>query len=216
MKRLLHLDASPRGDRSLSRGLAAQFIADWRTQHPDDIITYRDLGREPVPHVTEAWVEGAYNPPDERSEAARQAMVISDGLVDELLAADLILLSTPMYNLNIPSTLKAYIDQIVRVGRTFTMDMKGLVEGKGMLVITARGGVFQPGTPFADYDLQEPYLRAIFGFIGITDITFVNCEGTNAGDDIRQKSLADARERLVELAAGNCGSKSDQERGAQA
>lgn len=206
MTRILHLDASPRGDRSLSRSLAAQFAEARRAHHPDDTITYRDLGREPVPHVTEAWVEGAYTPEDQRSEAAVQAMRISDALVDELLAADLILLSTPMYNLNIPSTLKAYIDQIVRVGRTFTMDMKGLVQDKRMLVITARGGVYQPGTPFADYDLQEPYLRAIFGFIGITDITFIHCEGTNVGDEVRENSLAAAGERLTRLAAEGFGS----------
>jgi FMN-dependent NADH-azoreductase len=199
MSKILFLDASPRGDRSVSRMLAGEFMDGWKQAHPDDSVVYHDLGREPVPHVTEAWVEGAYNAPDKRSPAAVEAMAVSDALVDELLAADRIVIGTPMYNLNVPSTLKAWIDQIVRVGRTFSMEMAGLVKDKKLLVVTARGGIYKPGTPFADYDMQEPYLRAIFGFIGVTDATFVNCEGINAGDELRTEGIAASQARLTEL-----------------
>jgi len=199
MSNILFLDASPRGDRSVSRMLAGEFMTAWKEQHPEDEVVYHDLGREPVPHVTEAWIEGAYNAPDQRSPAATEAIAVSDALVDELLAADRIVIGTPMYNLNVPSTLKAWIDQIVRVGRTFTMEMVGLVKDSKLLVITSRGGVYQPGTPFADYDLQEPYLRAIFGFIGVTDATFVNCEGVNVGDEMREKGIAESRAQLKDL-----------------
>ena len=104
-----------------------------------------------------------------------------------------------MYNLNIPPAFKAYIDQIVRVNLTFSSEYQGLVRGKKMLVITSRGLVYTDGQPWDAYDFQEPYLRAIFGFIGITDITFVHCEGTNLGDDIRNESIAKARAELKEL-----------------
>ncbi|MFH1842931.1 MAG: FMN-dependent NADH-azoreductase [bacterium] len=199
MATILHIDSSPRGDRSLSRQLASEFLEGWQKANPDDTIVYRDLGHEPVPHVTEAWVEGAFNPPERRSAAATEAMAVSDALVDELLAADRLVISAPMFNLHIPSTLKAYIDQIVRVNRTFTMDMQGLVQGKKLLVITARGNVYHEGAPFAAYDFQEPYLRAIFGFIGFTDITFVNCEGSNLGDEARAEGLATAKQQVSGL-----------------
>ncbi len=168
--------------------------------HSKSTVDYLDVGHHPVPHVTEAWVEGAFNPPDMCSDEARKAIRISDDLVDQFLSMDAYVISSPMYNLNVPSTLKAYIDQIVRVNRTFSQEYEGMVHGKKMLVITARGNIFKEGSPFAPYDLQEPYFRAIFGFIGIADINFIHCEGTNLGDDIRSESIRNARAALKELA----------------
>lgn len=206
MARILHIDSSPRGDRSISRTLSHEFISAWKNSHPDDTFQYRDLGHNPVPHVDEKWVAAAFSPPEKRTPELVETIKISDDLIDEFLASDRFVFGIPMYNLNIPSTFKAYIDQIVRVNLTFSMDENGyhgLVDSsKKMLIIVSRGGSFSPGTPFASYDFQEPYLRAIFGFIGITDIEFIYAENLNMGEDLRVKSLAHARDRIQEL-AGN-------------
>ncbi|MBW4675437.1 MAG: FMN-dependent NADH-azoreductase [Desmonostoc geniculatum HA4340-LM1] len=203
MANILHIDSSPRGERSHSRKLSKEFISAWRAAHPEDAIAYRDLGRHPVPHVDEAWIAAAFSPPETHTPELAQAIGISDELIDELLAADRYVFGVPMYNLNIPSTFKAYIDQIVRVNRTFAIDAqggyKGLVEGKKAVIITARGGDFTPTSPLAAYDFQEPYLRAIFGFIGLTDIEFINVNSLDEGDASRTKSLAEAQEAIQDF-----------------
>lgn len=187
MAHVLHIDSSPRGDRSISRTVSKDLIAAWKQLHPDDTVTYRDLGHHPVPHVDEPWIAAAFTPPPQRSPELNQAIETSDALVNEFLAADRYVFGVPMYNLSVPSTFKAYIDQIVRVGRTFGVNeqgFEGLVDSsKKMLVITARGGSYQQGTPAASYDLQEPYIRAIFGFIGVTDITFIHVDNLNGAPD---------------------------------
>ncbi len=200
MTHILHLDASPRGDRSVSRTLAKEFISNWQAAHPNDTVTYRDIGNHPVPFVTEAWIAGAFTPPDLHSPESAEAMRISDELVDEFLAADRYVFSIPMYNLSIPANFKAYLDQIVRVGRTFSVEAdgsyKGLVQGKKMLIVTARGGSYPKDTPYHAYDLQEPYLRLIFGFIGITDIEVVHVENLMGGDEARTQAIANAQAAL--------------------
>ncbi|WP_414578992.1 FMN-dependent NADH-azoreductase [Anabaena sp. CCY 9402-a] len=205
MANILHIDTSPRGERSISRSLSYEFITSWKDTHVGDIVTYRDLGHSPVPHVDESWIAAAFTPPDARTPQLNEAIKLSDSLIDELLAADRYIFGVPMYNLNIPSTFKAYIDQIVRVGRTFAADengFKGLVDSsKKVLIITSRGGAFSPGTPFAAYDYQEPYLRAILGFIGLIDVTFIHAENLNTGDDEREKSLVAAKEAIAEAVA---------------
>ena len=187
MAHILHIDSSPRGERSISRAVTKDFITNWKQAHPDDTVTYRDLGHQPVPHVDEPWIAAAFTPPPDRSPELNQAIATSDALVDEFLAADRFVFGVPMYNFGVPSTFKAYIDQIVRVGRTFAVNeqgFQGLVDSsKKMLVITARGGSYQQGTPAATYDLQEPYIRAVFGFIGITDIKFIHVDNLSAAPD---------------------------------
>lgn len=196
MAHILHIDSSPRAERSVSRTLSKEFIAAWKASHPDDTVTYRDLGHHPVPHVNEPWIAAAFTPPTEHSPELTEAIRLSDELVDELLAADRYVFGVPMYNFNVPSTFKAYIDQIVRVGRTFAVDATGytgLATGKKLLVITSQGATFRPGTPTAAYNFHEPYLRTIFGFIGITDVTFIYADGLNLGDEVREKSLTEAQ-----------------------
>ncbi|MBD2360439.1 FMN-dependent NADH-azoreductase [Anabaena minutissima FACHB-250] len=205
MANILHIDTSPRGERSISRSLSYEFITSWKDTHVGDIVTYRDLGHSPVPHVDESWIAAAFTPPDARTPELNEAIKLSDSLIDEFLAADRYIFGVPMYNLNIPSTFKAYIDQIVRVGRTFAVNengFKGLVDSsKKVLIITSRGGAFSPGTPFAAYDYQEPYLRAILGFIGLIDVTFIHAENLNTGDNEREKSLTEAKEAIAEAVA---------------
>ena len=200
---LLLLDASPRGERSHSRKLGQEFLTAWQAAHPEGRAVVRDLGHEPPPFINEAWVEGAFTAPDQHSLAARSAIRVSDRFVDELLAADEVVIATPIYNLTVPAALKAWIDQIVRFGRTFTSGASGfdgLAKGKRVKVLAASGSDFRLTGPGAGYNFLEPYLRAILGFIGITDVTFVYAHSLNAGDSQREQSVAAATETTRALA----------------
>ena len=201
--RLLHLDGSPRGARSQSRRLGEQFLAAWRAAHPDGGVVVRDIGREPPPFVSEAWVEGAFAPADQHSPAARAAIAVSNRYVDELLAAEQLVITTPIYNLSLPAALKAWIDQIVRVGRTFAPGaggFEGLAQGKRALVIVSSGSDFRPGTPGGAYNFIEPYLRAVLGFIGITDVNFVYAHSLNGNNPAGAAALAEAQAAVAHLA----------------
>ncbi|UFP96477.1 FMN-dependent NADH-azoreductase [Gloeobacter morelensis] len=207
MTHLLHVDSSPRGERSHSRRLTREYVEAWKQAHPGAVVTYRDVGRNPVPPVDEPWIAAAYAPVERRTAHQQEAMRISDQLIDEFLAADLYVLGIPMYNFSVPSTFKAYIDQIVRVGRTFAFEpedganpYKPLVLGKKMVIITARGGSgFGPGEPNEQMNHQDPYLRVVFGFIGITDITFVHVEKDEFGGSSLAQSIATARTQIAQL-----------------
>jgi FMN-dependent NADH-azoreductase len=203
MSKILVITASPRGERSVSRALTTNFAQDWAKHHPDATVLLRDLGHHPVPHVTEPWVVGAFAPPEAQTPESKAAIAVSDQLVDEFLGASAFIFGVPMYNFNIPSTFKAYIDQIVRAGRTFAVGpngYEGLVKGKKALFITSSGGSFPAGSPMGAYNFQEPYLRAIFGFIGVTDVQFVVADSMNMGEDAASLSRAKAETALKELA----------------
>ena len=198
---ILHLDSSPRGERSHSRALTHAFVGELKKSRPDATVAYRDLGHAPVPHVDEAWIKAAYSAPDERTDIDKQAIAFSDELVDELLAADLIVLGAPMYNFSIPSTLKAYIDNVVRIGRTFTKDYQGLATGKKLFILCARGGGgYAPGEPMHDKNFQDPYFKAIFGLIGITDISYIYDEKTLTGEDNLDASKQESRALAANVA----------------
>ncbi|MBG1267680.1 FMN-dependent NADH-azoreductase [Nostoc sp. WHI] len=204
MVNILHIDSSPRAERSHSRELSKEFVSGWKAEHPEDAIAYRDLGHHPVPHVDEPWIAASFSPPETHTPELTEAIRISNELVDEFLAADRYVFGVPMYNFNIPSTFKAYIDQIVRPNRTFAIDpqgLRGLVEGKKAVIITSRGNDFRATSPYAAYDFQEPYLRAIFGFIGLTDIQFINANSLTEGDDARTQSLSEARAAIQDAIA---------------
>jgi len=200
---LLVIDASPRSERSHSRKLSAQYVSTWRGSHPAGTVVTRDLALEPPPFVSEAWVVGAFTPVETQPPAAQEAIAVSNRYVDELLAAEEILIATPMFNLGVPAALKAWIDQIVRSGRTFASDAngyRGLAQGKRAKVIVTSGGDFRPGTPAAGYDFLSPYLRGILGFIGIVDVEFIYAHSL-ANDQQRDPSLADAGLAARKLAA---------------
>lgn len=210
MARLLHIDSSPRSERSHSRRLSREFVEQWKQTHPGDIVTYRDVGRNPVPHVDEPWIAAAFTPPEQRTPELWEAIRISDRLVDEFLAADIYVIGVPMYNFSVPSTFKAYIDQIVRIGRTVafepdnsTYPYKPLVQGKKMFIIEARGDSgFQPGGRYEKMNHHDPYLVTVFGFIGITDITFVHVENDEYGGQKLADSIASARSQIMQLVGG--------------
>jgi FMN-dependent NADH-azoreductase len=203
MSKVLVITASPRGERSVSRKLTTDFAQQWAQNHPKETVLLRDVGHHPVPHVTEPWVLGAFAPADAQTTESKAAIAVSDQLVEEFLGADRYIFGVPMYNLNIPSTFKAYIDQIVRAGKTFAVGpngYEGLVKGKKALFITSSGGAFPAGSPMAPYNFQEPYLRAIFGFMGVTDVQFVVADSMNQGDDAAKLSRDKAESALKELA----------------
>jgi FMN-dependent NADH-azoreductase len=200
MKHILHIDSSPRSDRSISRTLTREFISAWKQIHPGDTVTYRDIGSYPVPPIDESWIAASFSLPDQIPPELATALNISDELIDELLAAELYVFGIPMYNYSIPANFKAYIDQIVRVRRTFVVSpngYEGLLKGKKILVITTRGGSYSAGP----LDFQEPYLRAVFELIGITDMTFIHAENLSGGDEIRQQSIAAALEEIQHFIA---------------
>jgi FMN-dependent NADH-azoreductase len=199
MAHILHIDASPRGDRSVSRTLSQEFITEWKAAHPGDTVTYRDLGHSPVPFVTEPWIAAAYSAPEQHTPEQTEAIRLSNELVDEFLAADRYVFALPMYNFNISANFKAYIDQIVRVGRTFSVDengYKGLVHDKKVLVVVAQGGSYPEGSPSHSYDMQTPYLQLIFGFIGIMDVQFIRADNLMGGDEGRKQAIASAQSAL--------------------
>jgi FMN-dependent NADH-azoreductase len=190
--KVLVIHPSPRGPISDSRKLGEHIVERLRARGGVTKVTVRDLAADPVAHVDATLVKAMFTPEEARSEADAAALRPSDELVDELLAADVLVISVPIYNFNIPSVLKAWIDQIVRPGRTFLYHAdgpEGLVVGKRAYVATTRGGAYV-GTPMQSWDHQEPHLRTILGFIGITDLTFVHAEGTVVDPDTVSRAEA--------------------------
>ena len=202
--RLLHIDASPRDARSHSRRLTLEFVSAWQHERPNDPVEHLDLGRTPPPHVDESWIAAAFATPSNRTEAMSAALGVSDALIAQLVNADVIIVGIPMYNFSVPSGFKAYIDQIVRVGVTFAFEpedddrpYKPLVHGKRMLVIVATGDSgYETGGRHQALNHLDPYLLTVFGFLGITDITFVHAGNDEFGGERLVTSLAGARSRI--------------------
>jgi FMN-dependent NADH-azoreductase len=204
---LLQIDSSARTTGSISRQLTAQFAGHWMAANPTGTITYRDLAANPVPHLSEATLAAMFIPPTIRNAEQVAATALQESLIAELAAADTVVIGAPMHNFGIPSVLKAWLDHVVIFGRTVN---QGLFEGTRVVVATARGGAYGPGTPRAPFDYQEPYLRAVFGLIGLTDIIFIHAEMRAAADGdpslapflaFATESLSTATARMKEEAA---------------
>src|SRR5262245_16244114 len=197
MNTLLKITASFAGDTASSSRLADRYAADWLARHPGGRIITRDLAKTPVPHL-DAERFGAFLSNPEQRSAEQQAVVdYSDGLVEELRQADVVVLAVPMYNFSVPSTLRAYFDHVARAGVTFRYGAngpEGLLTGKHAVVFITRGGVHSSAS-----DTQTPYLRQFLGFIGIGDVEFVHAEGLALGAESREKSLAVAHGRIADL-----------------
>ena len=203
MTSLLVIQSSSNLNTSVSRDLSAGFVADYKTAHPEATVTSRDLVSSPVPHLGVDLLGGMFGKPEALDAAQSKALALSDSLIDELQAASVITIGVPMYNFSIPSALKAWIDHVVRAGRTFeyTPDgPRGLVTGKRAVLFLAAGGVYSDG-PYKPYDFQETYLRAILGFIGITDVRVVRAEGLAMGADAVSSAVAGARAQATAIAA---------------
>jgi len=202
MKNILFIQTSPRGPRSHSQKVAQSVIDELKTIHPAANVVVRNLAQNPPPHVGEAFVGALSIQPDERNPAQTAALKLSDALIDELSAADIVVLAVPMHNFGPPSSLKAWIDHVVRVGRTVSYSEKkgpeGALKGKRVILVLASGGVYSDG-PARPLDFQEPYLRAILGFIGLTDIEVVRVEGVAMSAIGPEKAVASAMARSTEL-----------------
>lgn len=191
------IESSARKQGSVSRQLTEQFIATWQAAHPADQIKVRDLAVDQVPHLDANLLGGWMTPVEQQSEAEQAALALSNQLTDEVLAADVLVLAAPMYNFAIPSTLKAWLDHVLRAGVTFKYTEtgpQGLLSGKRAFVLTARGGIYAGSTQ----DHQEPYLRQALAFIGIHDVTFINAEGLNLGGDFLEKGVSQAKAQLAQ------------------
>ena len=199
MSRILVIESSARQQGSVSRELTQQFIANWQAAHPADQIQVRDLAVDPVPHLDATLLGGWMTPSEQQSEAEKAALARSNLLTDEVLVADVLVLAAPMYNFAIPSTLKAWLDHVLRAGVTFKYTEtgpQGLLTGKRAFVLTARGGIYAGSA----LDHQEPYLRQALAFIGIHDVQFIHAEGLNLGAEFSEKGLAQARAKVAEVA----------------
>lgn len=204
--KLLRIDSSGRRD-SVSRQLTSEFVARWKREHPGDEVTERDLAAEAFSAITDDWVSATRVPPSQRTGRQQNAIARSDVLVAELTAADIIVIGTPMHNFTISWPLKAWIDQIVRVGKTVVYGEhgpRGVLQGKRVVVIASRGGSYRPGTPRAQTDFLEPYLRAVLSFVGLTNITFIHVENQYRPDQAPAGKAAASQQvdlTIAELAA---------------
>jgi FMN-dependent NADH-azoreductase len=183
MSTLLRVDSSPfPGETSFSRQLTSEFVAQWRDAQPDGHVIERDLAHTALAPLSAEWVAAAYTPEASRTPEQNVLLATSDALIAELQAADEYVFGVSMHNFSIPSTLKLWIDQIARVGKTFSYDggtPAGLLRNKKATFLVASGGVYEQGTPMAAMNFVEPYLRSVFGFIGVKDVTFINAGGTS-------------------------------------
>jgi FMN-dependent NADH-azoreductase len=189
MPTLLHIDSSPLYGRSVSRQLTGAFVTEWKSSHPDGTVVHRDLNATQIPPISAEWVGAAYTPEAARTPEQKALLSLSDSLLAELEQADEYVFGVPMHNFGVPSALKLWIDQIARVGRTFSYadgTPKGLIIGKKATFIIATGGIYDAQTKMASFNFVEPYLRLVFGFLGVTDATFLTAGGTsvlNQGHD---------------------------------
>jgi FMN-dependent NADH-azoreductase len=200
--KLLHVDSSILGQGSVSRGLSADVVETFRNRNPDLSVIRLDLAATPIGHLTAAHLAAAQGAPVD--EALKSDVAIGQVALENFLAADIVVVGAPMYNLGIPTQLKAWIDRISIAGKTFRYGEHGpvgLCGGKTLVIASSRGGVYSAGSAAAAFDHQETYLRAAFGFLGITDITFIRAEGVAMGPEARGAALATAKKETAALAA---------------
>jgi FMN-dependent NADH-azoreductase len=197
MTKALFISSSANGDASVSNKLASELQERLKAVYPDIAIKTRDIGSDPVPHLVPETVAGIRAEP--QTTAERQARDLSDEFIAELQESDLIVIGAPMYNFGIPSTLKSWFDHVLRARVTFRYTEngpEGLLKDKKAIVIESRAGVYSEG-PTSIMDSQEPHLRTLLGFIGITDVAFVRVEGLAFGED--------AAKTAIQAAAGELG-----------
>ncbi|MGK9165987.1 NAD(P)H-dependent oxidoreductase [Inquilinus limosus] len=209
MTTILHIDSSARAGRSHTRRLSARFVQGWLARRPRDPVIRRDVGLEPPPAVTEAWIAAAFTKPERRTEPMRAALALSDALVDELERADLIVAGVPMYNFGLPAGMKAWVDNIVRVGRTFGFDRSRqgepywpMLSGKRLVTLGARGDWgYDPGGRLSGLNHVEPHLETVFRYIGITDTVSIAVEYDEFADERVEQSLQAAEVEIDRLVA---------------
>ena len=196
MKKVLIINASIRNERSYSRKLSQLFVENWKLKHPQNMFTHREVGTEIIPNIDEQWIANAFIKPTNRTEENQRALKISNELVKELKENDIYVLATPMYNWSIPSGLKAYIDQVMRINETWKFrsgvpdgDYVGLLENKKMFILSSRGDTgYGENEKNEHMNFQTTYLKFIFGIMGIKDITVFSLDNEEFGGEIFEKS----------------------------
>jgi len=207
--RLLHIDSSALAGNSVSRQLTERLVAQWRATHPGTVVEYLDLAVDAPSHLSVDSLGFRVGPNAEGlTDVQRRENEISERLVSQFLAADVVVVGAPMYNFSVPTQLKAWIDRIAQAGRTFTYTDKGpqgLAGGKTVIVASSRGGVYSSNPALAGLDHQESYLKTVFGFFGITDVQIVRAEGVAMGDAAKTEALsaADVTIRALTASAAN-------------
>jgi FMN-dependent NADH-azoreductase len=192
MSNILFLTSSPRGSASYSNQVALALVQKLRDGDPHAKVTVRDLARAPLPHIDDDFVAATRGADGPQSDAQKAIAALSDALVDELIAADTVVIAAPMINFSIPTTLKTWIDYVARPGRTFRYSEsgpKGLVTGKRVHLVVARGGIYSDKKQF---DFQVPYLRHVLGFLGMADVDVIDVEGTAFGPQAAERAVASA------------------------
>ncbi|MFD1910706.1 FMN-dependent NADH-azoreductase [Halodurantibacterium flavum] len=201
MRRILVVNSSVSGDTSVSRSLVDYAVKRLLESDPDNIVVQRDLGYGPIPHLTPATVAGIRGVATTPDEMAAQAL--SDQLIEELRASDVIVFGVPMYNWSVPTSLRAWFDHVLRPRVTFAYGEdgpKGLIGGKRAIVIQTRGGVYTEG-PTKPIDFQEPYMRQLLGFIGIKDVAFAHAERIGYGPEARDAGIVTAKSEIDGITA---------------
>lgn len=204
MKKVIIINASVRNKRSYSRKLSQHFVENWKLKHPQDVFTYREVGTEIIPGVDEPWIVGAFLKPADKTEANQKALNLSNELVKELKENDIYVIATPMYNWSIPSGLKAYIDQIMRINETWKFrsgapdgDYVGLLENKKMFILSSRGDTGYGENEKNEYmNFQTTYLKFIFGIVGVKDITIFSLDNEEFGGEIFEYSKREVFETI--------------------
>jgi FMN-dependent NADH-azoreductase len=203
--KLLHIDSSPLGANSVSRELTKRIVAQWVATHPGTTVEHLDLAEQAPNHLSVESLGFRLGPNAEGlTDVQRKENEISERLVSQFLAADVVVVGAPMYNFSVPSQLKAWIDRIAQAGRTFTYTEKGpkgLAGGKTVIIASSRGGMYSTNPALASLDHQESYLRTVFSFVGITDIRFVRAEGVAMGEAAKSKAFEAANEVISGISA---------------
>jgi FMN-dependent NADH-azoreductase len=201
MANILFINSSARSTGSISRQLTGEFIDQLKAAQPGSTVVERDVAAHPIPHLDEKMLDAFFTPAEQRSTEQQALASISETLIAEVKAADTIVIGAPMYNFSITSTLKAWIDHVARAGVTFKYTETGpvgLIQGKQVYVFTSRGGVYSEG-PAKAMDFHETYLRAVLGFIGMTDVTFIHSEGLGMGEAAVAKAIEQTRQTIGSL-----------------
>lgn len=214
MTTLLHIDASARTSRSLSRDLSGRFVSEWMARRASDNVIVRDVGRYPPPIITELWIGSVFTPEGERTAEQRQAVSASDELISELDRAEIIVMGSPMYNYGMPAALKSWFDNVIRIGKTFTFDLargdyplEPIMAGKTLVILSSRGEFgFEPGGVREGMNHLETHIRTCTPYLGVEQTHLISIDYQEFGDKRHERSINMAYEavpRLVELLQSN-------------
>ncbi len=200
--KLLHIDSSILDADSISRRLSQAVVEQWINSYPKTQVIYRDLNKQPPRHLSAKILQAGNLQPQQLNNLQRQELALSNQLLEEFLAAQVLVIGAPMYNFSIPSQLKAWVDRILVRGRTFKYTEQGpmgLAGDKSVIIVSSRGNIYAENSANCLQDHQETYLRTVLNFVGITDITIIRAEGLNINSTIREQALLSAQFHIAQL-----------------